>query len=144
MKVKRTEQIYVGYNEHISNMCHLSKNLFNQVNYILRQQFMKRETMTGYNDLVKSFQIPSEDHEKNNYQKLPAQTAQWTIKKVKHAWDSFFRSIKEYRKHPEKYHGRPKIPQYKNINGEFLLIFTNQQCSIKNRILKFLGIVNMV
>ena len=86
MKVKRTEQIYVGYNENISNMCHLSKNLFNQVNYILRQQFMKRETMTGYNDLVKSFQVPSEDHERNNYQKLPAQTAQWTIKKVKHAW----------------------------------------------------------
>ena len=32
---------------------------------------MKRETMTGYNDLVKSFQVPSEDHERNNYQKLP-------------------------------------------------------------------------
>ncbi|MHB1567543.1 MAG: RNA-guided endonuclease InsQ/TnpB family protein, partial [Acidiferrobacter sp.] len=143
MKVKRTEQIYIGYNENISNMCHLSKNLFNQVNYILRQQFMKRETMTGYNDLVKSFQIPSEDHERNNYQKLPAQTAQWTIKKVKHAWDSFFRSIKEYRKHPEKYRGRPRIPQYKNIDGEFLLIFTNQQCSIKNGILKFPKSINM-
>ena len=30
MKVKRTEQIYIGNDENISKLCHLSKNLYNQ------------------------------------------------------------------------------------------------------------------
>ncbi len=143
MKVKRTEQVYIGKDENVSRLCHISKNLFNQTNYILRQQFMKKERMTGYNDLVKLFQVASEDDDHNNYQKLPAQTAQWTIKKVRQSWNSFFRAIREFRKHPERFHGRPKIPGYMNKDGEFLLIFTNQQCRIGNGILRFPKIMEM-
>ena len=143
MKVKRTEQVYIGKDENVSRLCHISKNLFNQTNYILRQQFMKKERMAGYNGLVRLFQTPSDEEERNNYRKLPAQTAQWTIRKVTQAWNSFFRSMKEYRKHPERFHGRPKIPGYMNKDGEFLLIFTNQQCRIGNGILRFPKIMEM-
>ena len=143
MKVKRTEQVYIGKDENVSRMCHLSKNLYNQTNFVLRQQFMNREKMTGYNDLVRLFQLPSEDDDHNNYQKLPAQTAQWTIRKVRQSWNSFFRAVKDYKKRPEKYLGRPRPPKYREKNGEFLLIFTNQQCSIENGILKFPRTVNM-
>ncbi len=143
MRVIRTEQVYMRGDDTLSLMCHLSKNLYNQANYILRQQFMKKEKMAGYNGLVRLFQTPSDEEERNNYRKLPAQTAQWTIRKVTQAWNSFFRSMKEYRKHPEKFQGKPKIPGYKNRDGEFLLIFTNQQCSIENGMLKFPRMVNM-
>lgn len=61
MKIKRTEQIYISGNDTISYMCHISKNLFNQTNYILRQQLFNKEKQTGYKALVKLFQIPSED-----------------------------------------------------------------------------------
>jgi putative transposase len=137
MKVTRTEQIYIRDNETISLMCHLSKNLFNQTNYILRQQFMKGGTMSSYSDLVKQFQVLDENDENNNYQKLPAQTAQWTIKKVKQAWSSFFKATRTWKKHPERFTGMPKPPKYKNKSGEFMLIFTNQQCKIEDGILKF-------
>ncbi|QRF76471.1 transposase, IS605 OrfB family [Thermoplasmatales archaeon] len=137
MKVRRTEQVYLRENDTISHMCHLSKNLYNQVNYILRQQFIDKQKLTTYGDLVKIFQEPSEEEDHNNYQKLPAQTAQWTIRKTKQAWDSFFRAIKAWKKRPDKFMGRPGLPGYKARDGEFLLIFTNQQCSIENRILKF-------
>jgi putative transposase len=142
MKVNRTEQIYIGYNENISNLCHISKNLFNQSNYILRQQYMKREMMSSYCDLVKQFSHRETD-ENNNFQKLPAQTAQWTVKMVKQSWKSFFRIIKEYAKHPEKFRGKPKMPKYKSKDGEFILIFTNQQCKIVEGVLKFPKIMNM-
>jgi putative transposase len=66
MKVKRTEQIYIGKNETISKLCHYSNNLYNQTNYILRQQFLKKEKLSSYNDLVKLFQNPSENEENNN------------------------------------------------------------------------------
>ena len=137
MKVTRTEQIYLKENETISKMCHLSKNLYNQVNYILRNQFRKHEKMIGYNDLAKQFSIPSDMEEHNNYQKLPAQTAQWTIRKAVQSWNSFFRALKTWKKHPDIFMGKPKPPGYKNRDGEFMLIFTNQQCSIHDGILRF-------
>jgi putative transposase len=109
----------------------------------LKQQFLKKEKLSSYEDLVKLFQTPSENDEENNYQKLPAQTAQWTIKKVREAWSSFFKAMKEWKKHPEKFTEMPKPPKYKNKNGEFLLIFTNQQCKIEDGILKFPKIMNL-
>jgi len=89
-------------------------------------------------ELVKKFQVPDENNENNNYQKLPAQTAQWTIKKVKQSWNSFFKAMRTWKKHPEKFLSRPKLPGYKSKDGEFMLIFTNQQCHIDDGILKFL------
>ena len=83
MKAIRTEQIFIRDNGAISSMCHISKNLFNQVNYILRNQFFRKEKMAGYKELAKEFAEPSDIEENNNFQKLPAQTAQWTIKNVK-------------------------------------------------------------
>jgi len=103
MKANRVEQIYIAYNSTISSMCHISKNLFNQTNYVIRQQFFNKEKQTGYKSLVKSFQKPSEIDENNNYNKLPAQTSQWTIKKVKQAWSSYYKAMKEWRKHPEEF-----------------------------------------
>ena len=66
MEVKRTEQIYIGENETISKLCHVSKNLYNQTNYVLKQQFIKKEKLSSYNYLVKLFQNPSENDGENN------------------------------------------------------------------------------
>ena len=51
MKVIRTEQIFIRGNGTVSTMCHISKNLFNQTNYILRNQFFSKEKTAGYKDL---------------------------------------------------------------------------------------------
>ncbi len=143
MKVTRTEQIFIHGNGAISSMCHISKNLFNQANYILRKQFFNKEKMSSYKELAKEFAKPSDMEENNNFQKLPAQTAQWTIKKVKQSWTSFFGALRSYKKNPELFNGVPKPPKYKHKNGEFMLIFTNQQCSIDNKILKFPKIMDL-
>ncbi|MGC8581275.1 MAG: hypothetical protein ACP5RS_04150 [Thermoplasmata archaeon] len=141
MKVTITEEIYIE-NEEISKMCHTSNNLYNRVNPFLRQQFINKEKLSSYNEPVKTLQNPSE-HDGNNYQKLPAQTAQWIVKKVKQSWISFFNAMKEWKKQPERFNGMPKPPAYKNKNGEYMLIFTNYLCHIKEGILKFPEIMNM-
>jgi putative transposase len=143
MKVIRTEQIFIHDNGVISKMCHISKNLFNQTNYILRNQFFNHNRMSSYKTLAKQFAEPSDMEENNNFQKLPAQTAQWTIKKVKQSWTSFFGALRSYKKNPELFNGVPKPPKYKHRNGEFMLIFTNQQCSIAHGILKFPKIMDL-
>ncbi|MGC8561977.1 MAG: RNA-guided endonuclease InsQ/TnpB family protein [Thermoplasmata archaeon] len=143
MKTTRTEQVYLKENETVSRMCHLSKNLFNQVNYTLRNQFLNHEKLTEYKALAKQLSKPSGIEDHDNFQKLPAQTAQWAIKKVVQSWNSFFKAMRAWKKHPEKFMGMPKPPKYKNNDGEFMLIFTNQQCHIDDGILIFPKIMNM-
>ena len=143
MKAIRTQQIFIHDNGTVSKMCHISKNLFNQVNYILRNQFFNKEKMSSYKTLAKEFAKPSDIEENNNFQKLPAQTAQWTIKKVRDSWNSFFKALKSYKKNPELFTGVPKPPKYRHKDGEFILIFTSQQCHMDNGILKFPKIMDL-
>ena len=51
--------------------------------------------------------------------------------------------MKTWKKHPEEFKGMPKPSKYKIKNGEFLLIFNNQQCKIEDGILKFPKIMNL-
>ncbi len=47
-------------------------------------------------------------------------------------WKSYFNALREYRENPRKFRAKPNVPGYKRKNGEFIVIFTNQQCRIKN------------
>ena len=60
------------------------------------------------------------------------------MQEVFEAWKAFFKSIKDYSIHPEKYKGRPKPPKYAKKGGHKAITFTNQTCVIKdNKYLKF-------
>lgn len=39
MNIIRTEQIWIKENDTISKFCHISKNLYNETNYAIRQEF---------------------------------------------------------------------------------------------------------
>ena len=72
MKAIRTQQVFIHDNGTVSRMCHTSKNLFNQVNYILRKQFINKEKMSSYKTLAKEFSKPSDIGDNNNFRKLPS------------------------------------------------------------------------
>ena len=124
MKVTRTEQIWMGRDEIITNLCHLSKNLYNEANYAIRQEFFK----TG--KWIRAFNDPLKESE--NYKALPIQTSQQILRIVDRNWKSFFEATKEWKVHPEKFFSRPQIPHYKKKDGEFMLVFTNQQAKLKD------------
>jgi len=52
-------------------------------------------------------------------------------------WTSFFRAIKAWNKDKSKFKARLRPPRNKSKKGEFLLVFTNQQVKLKDRILQF-------
>jgi putative transposase len=55
---------------------------------------------------------------------------------VHEAWISFFEACKEYREHPEKFTGRPRLPSYKDkVNGRNLLQYNMQAVSRGKRTL---------
>ncbi len=135
--MRLTEQIQMKKREDFSCLCYLSKNLYNLANYYVRQEFFYLGNWLRYYDLWYILK------DKEPYRKLPSQTAQQILKLLDKNWKSFFNSIKEWKEHPEKYQGRPRPPKYKKKNGEFIVIFTNQQCRIKNGYLHFPRKINL-
>ncbi len=131
MKVKRTEQIWIKPNKQLGDLCHISKNLYNESNYDIRQEFINNGKYISYNSLY------PEKRSSENAIQLPAQTVQQILRNLEKNWLSFFRSIKEWKKRPEKYKSMPRLPGYKKKDGEHILFFTNQNCSIKDGALRF-------
>jgi IS605 OrfB family transposase len=131
MKVIRTERIWLAPSETLDKMSHIAKNLYNEANYIVRQDFTKNRKWIRYNTLDKLLK------QSENYRALPSGTTQQTLMILDCNWQAFFKAMKEWKAHPEKFHGRPKLPKYKAKNGNFTLIFTNQQVKLECGILRF-------
>ena len=124
--VMRVERIWLKGDKHISQLAHLAKNLYNEANYIIRQEFFRSDNWIRYNELDKRLR------NSENYRALPAQTAQQVLRIVDRNWKTFFHAIREWKKHPEKFKERPRIPGYKKKDGEFVLVFTNQQAKLRD------------
>ena len=60
------------------------------------------------------------------YKDLYAQISQQCLKLLEKNWKSFFSSIKDWKKNPSKYSGKPKLPKYLKKNGKNIIILTNQ------------------
>lgn len=134
MKVQRTETINLkGRNlKEAQHWCHLAKNLYNSANYEMRQSFIAGNRKSGY-------QISTEFAKNNqtDYRALPAQCSQQIINLLEKNWKSFFKSIKDWKKNPKKYKGRPKLPKYKDKDGCFPIFFAKQSFGKKFDYLKF-------
>lgn len=126
--VQRVEIIMLkGKNlKEAQHWCHLSKNLYNTANYEMRQSFIAGQKKSNY-------QISTEFAKNNqsDYRALPAQCSQQIINLLEKNWKSFFKSVKDWKKNPNKYKGRPKLPKYKDKDGYNVLIITSQQIGNK-------------
>lgn len=131
--IKRTERTWLKPSAEIGSLCHVAKNLYNEANYMVRQEFIENGKWIRYNTLA--FELKSSE----NYKTLPAQTAQQILKYIDRSWKSFFKAIKEWSRDKSKFEGRPKLPGYKDKDGEFMLVFTNQQARVRGGKLVFPG-----
>lgn len=124
---------HIIVNKEIDELCFLSKNLYNYANYCIRQSFCKTGKIPNEYELTTKLA----KRKQVDYKQLPAQTSQQVIKLLYKNWKSFFKAIKDYKKNSNKYLGRPKLPKYKDKNGRNIVIFTNQQCRIKDNYIYF-------
>ena len=126
--VQRVEIIMLkGRNKkEAQRLCHLSKNLYNTANYEMRQSFITGDRKSGY-QISKEFA----KYNQSDYRALPAQCSQQIINLLEKNWKSFFKSVKDWKKNPNKYKGRPKLPKYKDKDGYNVLIITSQQIGNK-------------
>lgn len=111
--------------DHLDLLCSISKKLYNQANWYVRQDFFRLENWLRYEDLNFILQLS------DNYKLLKAQTSQQILKTLDKNWKSFFNAIREWKKNRKRFNGRPRLPKYKKDNYHFL-IFTNQNSKIMN------------
>ena len=75
----------------LDNLCFLSKNLYNQALYRIRQQFFEDKSFKNYYELNKELH----DENQVDYRALPANTSQETLKLVNQNYSSFFKSLQK-------------------------------------------------
>lgn len=125
MKVQRIDQIIIRKNHPkfkiIDQQCFHSKNLYNEANYVIRQEFTSNGDYINYFDMNKEFKT----HE--NYKLTFSQPANCTLRVLDKNWKSYFRAIKDWKKNPSKYLGMPKLPKYLKRDGRFPWMIPNNQ-----------------
>ena len=125
MKVQRCEQIIIKKDHPkfkiIDEMCFNSKNLYNEANYVIRQEFIENGNYISYYDMNKEFK----SHE--NYKLTFSQPANCTLRLLDKNWKSYFKAIKDWKEHPNKYLGMPKLPKYLPKDGRFPWMIPNNQ-----------------
>ena len=130
MKITRCEQHNIKYGtefyKFVDEMCFKSKNLYNYANYIIRQEFINNGNWIKYNQL---FQLVKES---DPYKNIGSNVGQGTLRILDKNWKSFFKAIKDWKKNPNKYLGRPKIPKYKDKDGRFLLSLDSNKVKLKD------------
>ncbi len=100
-----------------------SKHLYNTALYVMRQTFIKNQYIFSHAELDVILSPTAQ------YQALPRKVAQWVLKQVCAAWESWKAACAEYRAHPEKFLGHPKLPKYLDKQGRNLLVYTDQAIS---------------
>ena len=129
-KVQRCEQHNIKYGtdfyKFVDEMCFKSKNLYNYANYIIRQEFINNGNWIKYNQL---FQLVKESEP---YKDIGNNTGQGTLRILDKNWKAFFKAIKDWKKNPSKYLGRPKIPKYKDKDGRFLVSLDSNKVKLKD------------
>lgn len=138
--IKPTDSCY----ERILELSKLTNNLYNHANFIVRQNFFYNLNEKGKSKYLSFYQMDKilRNMNEENYQQLPKQTAQQTLKLLNQNWQSFFKSIKDYKSNKSKYKGRPKPPKYRKSGGLNQIILTNQQCKIKDGFIHFPKVFN--
>ena len=125
-KIKKSSKYY----QLLTYLCKESNSLYNQALYQVKQSLRNDNEWLFYHHLNNICKNQPEKY--NNYKRLPAQSAQQTLRLLDQNLKSYRNSIKDWSNNKSKYLGKPNFPNYKKSGGLFQLILTNQQCRLND------------
>lgn len=123
--IKKSNPLYME----LDKMCFLSKNLYNQSLYRIRQHYFNTKEYLNYYSNVKQLT----EEKQPDYVALPAKIAQWVVRHADQNFRSFFASLKS-----KNVNHKVSIPRYLEKNSRYMLTFTNQAISRKELKLGYL------
>src|SRR5215469_10500618 len=100
------------------------ENLYNLANYHVRQAYIFEHRYLPVAAIY--HQVKGSDA----YRALPAKVSNDILRQLDKNWRAYFAAKEAYRKDPDKFVGRPKLPKYRHKSkGRFLLIYDIQAIS---------------
>ena len=103
-------------------MSRKSNNLYNQCVYLAKHSDNLSEDLKNLDKTMKSFPDEYDNYRSFGY----AACAQQTIRLFQQNLRGYFASIKDYKKHPDKYTGQPRFPKFRKSGERFQVIFPTQ------------------
>lgn len=122
----------IGKNEEISKLCKVSNNLYNQALYVFRETLKNESKWLSYFELDKILKDTRNLDGEINYRLLKAQCSQQVLKLLDKNIKSYYESVRDYKRHPNKYKEKPGLSKYRKRGSEFNMYYTNQNCRIRN------------
>jgi len=121
------------------DICRRSGLLYNFVTYHYRQAIFKKQEFFG------EFEMSGlcAEFNQEDFRSLPSNTGQQVIRQVFKNFKSWQAANKEYAKNPSKFSGKPKLPGFKTGKKQNLVVFTKEQCRLKNGCIHFPKMANI-
>lgn len=120
----------IRHSDELYRLCVISKNLYNQALYTVKNELRVNNKWLFYKDLNAIMQTTVNLEGEVNYRMLKAQVAQQCLMLLDKNLKSYIKSIKRYSKDKDGYRGCPKMPRYKKDAN--LLVYPNQSCTIRD------------
>lgn len=115
----------------LDEMSRKANNLYNQCVYFAKHSDNLLEDLKNLDKTMKSF-----PNEHDNYRSFGyARCAQQALRLFQQTLRSYFAAIKDYKKNPSKYTGRPRFPKFRKSGDRFQVIFTNQSAKLVDRVI---------
>ena len=115
----------------LDDMSRKANNLYNQCVYFAKNSENLFEDLKNLDKVMKSFPDEHDNYRSFGY----ASCAQQITRLFHQNLRSYFASIKDYKKNPAKYTGRPNFPKFRKSNDRFQVIFTNQSAKLVGNII---------
>lgn len=103
-------------------MSRKSNNLYNQCVYLAKHSENLSEDLKNLDKTMKSFPDEYDNYRSFGY----VACAQQTLILFQQNLRSYFASVKDYKKHPEKYTNVPRFPKFRKSGERFQVIFPTQ------------------
>ena len=128
MKLVEKHKIYKSHPSYskINEMSRKANNLYNQCVYFAKNSQNLSEDLKNLDKVMKSFPEEYDNYRSFGYVKC----AQQILRLFQQNLRSYFASIKDYKKNPSKYTGRPRFPKFLKSGERFQVIFTNQSAKL--------------
>ena len=114
--IKKTHSFY----KELEQICFQTKNIYNSLNYIIRQEYFINQEYIGFNKLYHTIK----KDEIWNKCGLPKKVCNQIVKIADQNYKSYFAAIKAYNSDPSNFKAKPKIPSYKDsVKGRVIAIY---------------------
>ena len=128
MKLVEKHKIYRSHPAYpkLDHMSRKANNLYNRCVYFAKNSENLVEDLKNLDKIMKSFTDEHDNYRSFGY----VACAQQTIRLFHQNLRSYFASVKDYKKNPAKYTGKPRFPKFRKSGERFQVIFTNQAAKL--------------